>query len=117
MVWHLVFSKLLEEVIRGVPARSSLNLRVSWESSGCLLEVSTDAPMVNRGPVSPGEGDWSQAALGLLLVKRAMELNHGTLEWLTPPDGGTLFRLRLPCSDGCISNACNKSPNSATSCP
>ena len=103
-VWHLVFSKLLEEIIRGVPARSSIDLRVSWEPCGCRLEVRTDAPMITRGAASMSDGDWSQAALGLLVVKRAMELNHGTLEWLTPSYGGTLFRICLPCLDGCALN-------------
>lgn len=105
-VWHLVFSRLLEEIIRGLPARSSVDLRVYWEPSGCRLEVRTDAPMVTRGPVAEGGCDWNQAALGLLVVKRAMELNHGMLEWLTPPAGGTLFRLSLPCSDCCAVKAC-----------
>lgn len=115
-VWHLVFSKLLEEIIRGVPARSSIDLRVSWEASGCQLEVRTDAPMVTRGSVSPSDGDWSQAALGLLVVKRAMELNHGMLEWLTMPEGGTLFRLSLPCIDGCAAKGCEKPTQPAAAC-
>jgi len=115
-VWHLVFSRLLEEIIRGVPARSSIDLRVSWESSGCRLEVLTDSPMITRGPVSEGDGDWGHAALGLLVVKRAMELNHGTLEWLTAPEGGTLFRLRLPCMDGCASKDCGNKPQAPAAC-
>lgn len=105
-VWHLVFSKLLEEIIRGVPARSNIEVKVFWEPSGCRLEVGADAPIVIRGPVSPGDADWGQAALGLLVVKRAVELNHGTLQWLTLPEGGALFRLRLPCVDGCASKSC-----------
>lgn len=115
-VWHLVFSKLLEEIIRGVPARTSIDLRVSWEPSGCRLEVRTGAPMITRGPVSEGEGDWSHAALGLLVVKRAMELNHGTLEWLTVPEGGTLFRLSLPCVDGCAFKGCEKPSQAPSAC-
>lgn len=115
-VWHLVFSRLLEEIIRGVPARSSITLSVCWEHSGCRLEVLTDAPMITRGPVSEGDGDWSQAALGLLVVKRAMELNHGTLDWLTVPEGGTLFRLSVPCLDGCATKACGNKPKAAAAC-
>jgi two-component system phosphate regulon sensor histidine kinase PhoR len=115
-VWHLVFSKLLEEVLRGVPARSSIDLQVSWEPLGCCLEVRTDAPMVTRGAASPGAGDWTQAALGLLVVKRAMELNHGTLEWITLPEGGTLFRLSLPCVDCCASKDCAVTVSKTPSC-
>ncbi|MFM2167806.1 MAG: hypothetical protein RIS79_2177 [Verrucomicrobiota bacterium] len=116
-VWHLVFSKLLQEIIRGVPARSSIDLCLSWEASGCRLEVRTDSPMVTRGSASPSDGDWSQAALGLLVVKRAMELNHGTLEWLTLPEGGTLFRLCLPCVDGCVYQGCERPSPTAAPCP
>lgn len=115
-VWHLVFSKLLEEIIRGMPARSSIVLRVSWEPCGCRLEVRTDAPMITRGAASMSDGDWSQAALGLLVVKRAMELNHGTLEWLSLPEGGTLFRLSLPCVDGCASKSGEKPSRAPVAC-
>lgn len=115
-VWHLVFSKLLEEIIRGVPARSRIDLRVSWELSGCQLEVGADGPMITRGSVFPSDGDWSEAALGLLVVKRAMELNHGTLEWLTVPGGGTLFRLSMPCVDDCAFKGCEKSSQAPALC-
>lgn len=110
-VWHLIFSKLLEEVIRGVPARSSIDVRISWQPSGCTLEVSADTPIITRGPVSRDGGGWSHATLGVLVVKRAMELNHGTLEWLASPQGGTLFRLCLPCADACSTEACGSQPS------
>lgn len=115
-VWHLVFSKLLEEVIRGVPARSTIDVRISWQPSGCTLEVSADAPIITRGPVSSDEGGWSHATLGVLVVKRAMELNQGTLEWLTPAKGGTLFRLSLPCAGGCVSAGSQASCGKNLSC-
>lgn len=114
-VWHLVFSKLLEEVIRNLPARSSIDLMVFWDPAGCRMELRANAPMISRGPVAEGLGDWSHAALGLIVVKRAMELHHGSLEWLTPSEGGTLLRLYLPCLDSCADNQPSSSTRTAIS--
>ena len=102
-VWHLVLSKLLEELIRSVPARSLIDLKVFWEATGCRMELRSNQPMITRGPVADGWGDWSHASLGLIVVKRTMELHYGNLEWLTLPEGGTLLRLYLPCLADCVS--------------
>jgi two-component system phosphate regulon sensor histidine kinase PhoR len=103
MVWHLVFTKLLEEILRGLPPKSRITLSASWETCGCQLEVSSDAAIITRGVPAPGETDWNEAALGLLVVKRAMELNHGSLEWRMEPGSGFTFILSMPCDKYCSS--------------
>jgi two-component system phosphate regulon sensor histidine kinase PhoR len=106
MVWHLVFTKLLEELLRNLPTNSRISFKASWETSGCALEVSCDAPLITRG-VAPEENvAWSEAALGLLVVKRALELNHGSLKWTNDPQQGCRFLLTMPCADGCTSKHC-----------
>lgn len=105
-VWHLVFTKLLEELLRNLPSNSRITLRASWQTCGCVLDIICDAPLITRGVAPDAQVTWGEAALGLLVVKRALELNHGTLEWTNDPQEGCRFLLSLPCADGCASKHC-----------
>jgi two-component system phosphate regulon sensor histidine kinase PhoR len=106
MVWHLVFTKLLEELLRNLPSQSRITFHATWETSGCQLEVSGNAPLITRGVPPDAHVSWGEASLGLLVVKRALELNHGTLAWTNDPQQGCRFLLSVPCADGCTSKHC-----------
>lgn len=108
MIWHLVFMKLLQEVLRGLPENARVTVRAAWEAGGCVLTIESDARILPPGPFASA-GGWGEAALGLLVVKRAMELNHGSLDWQTEPGRGSRFVLSMPCMDSCKGQACRTS--------
>jgi signal transduction histidine kinase len=51
-----------------------------------------------------GFGDRSGRGLGLVAMRERADLLGGTIEFLTPPEGGTLVRLRIP-NEGLKSDA------------
>jgi signal transduction histidine kinase len=79
-------------------------LEVEDHGRGLPADVARSGPPPPRGfaPKPSGEGGPAPAArgLGLVAMRERAELVNGSLEFLTPPGGGTLVRLKVPLSAG-----------------
>ncbi|BDU72039.1 sensor histidine kinase [Mesoterricola silvestris] len=93
---------LLENALRYTPEGGVITLRLGRDGARCWCEVEDDGPGIPdsfreqafdrfaRAPGAPGHG----AGLGLSIVRKALDLHHGTVSLLDPP-GGRGLRVRI----------------------
>lgn len=99
-----VFINLLENIAKHTPAGTPILIRARREDERLVVEV------VDRGPGLP-PGDEERvfekfhrhprsgapgAGLGLAIVRGVLEAHGGRAIAVSPPEGGTCFRLELP---------------------
>ncbi|GDX79480.1 hypothetical protein LBMAG42_12910 [Deltaproteobacteria bacterium] len=96
-----VVLNLVINAMQALAGRGSVEVSVSQAGSCCELAVVDDGPGVPeaiRGRIfeafftTRGGG----TGLGLAIARGVVERHGGTLELLSPPEGGAVFRIRLP---------------------
>ena len=109
---RLALASLADNAVKYTPSGTAVTLRARRKTEGArqtlVLEVADAgpgipeaerlglglAPMRGRAAAGvPGTG------MGVLLARRMIEAQGGTLEILCPEDGGTVARIRLPAPD------------------
>jgi two-component system, OmpR family, sensor kinase len=105
---HRMVLNLLDNAARHTPPGAEIELRLACQNGDAVLEVADDGPGIpasardqvfdrfvrGKGPADTAAGAGS--GLGLAIV-RAVALSHGgTVEVADSPNGGSLFRVRLP---------------------
>jgi signal transduction histidine kinase len=89
--------RVLQEALNNVAKHSGADraiVRLDVHPSALELEVE------DRGRGLPADVPRSGHGLGLVAMRERAELVNGSLEFLTPPGGGTLVRLKVPLSAG-----------------
>lgn len=101
-----VIENLVGNAAKHTPEGTPITVRVHTEADVVAIDVSDEGPGIpdelretlfapfERGPTAPAHAPGS--GIGLSLVRRFLELHDGTVEVDDHPDGGALFRLRLP---------------------
>jgi signal transduction histidine kinase len=87
--------RVLQEALTNVARHAGTArvwVRLQHEPGSVVLEVE------DHGAGLAG-GDESRRGLGLVAMRERAELVGGTIEFLRPPEGGTLVRLRVPQSE------------------
>jgi signal transduction histidine kinase len=87
---YRVLQEALNNVARHARARSAA-VRMDFGAEGLLLEVRDEGV----GQASRGEGN-GRRGIGIVAMRERAALVKGDIEFLHPPDGGTLVRLRVP---------------------
>ena len=86
--------RVLQEAVSNVARHSKTHeasVHLRFEAGTLILDVT------DRGTgLSPGDG----RGLGLVAMRERAELLGGTIEFLKPPGGGTLVRLKVPAAAG-----------------
>jgi two-component system, OmpR family, sensor kinase len=106
-----VVSNLTRNAVLHTPPGTAIEITVDREGDRALLEVRDHGP-----GLPPGSGDrlferfWRTeggrtrgrggAGLGLAIAKAIVETHHGQIDAYNAPDGGAVFRVRLPIMAG-----------------
>jgi signal transduction histidine kinase len=97
---YRVLQEALSNVARHSGAdRASVRLHVEPRSLTLEVEDHGRGFGVAAGPPSRGSVEASRG-LGLVAMRERAELVNGSIEFLTPPGGGTVVRLKVPLSAG-----------------
>lgn len=111
-IWHLIVSKLIEESLKHVHEGDRVLISAGWSADACVLTIETKAALsvqsMDEALTSPIK--WAEAPLGVLVVRRAVELNHGTIEWQQCHGQPPRFEVRMPCGDAssCTVPGCHR---------
>ncbi|HUK22309.1 MAG TPA: ATP-binding protein [Gemmatimonadales bacterium] len=101
-----VVTNLLENALRYSPPGAPVDLSVRRDDDTLVIEVRDRGPGVPvgererifepfyRAPGAPP--DVGRAGLGLAIARRLAELQHGSLDYVPRPGGGSIFRFSLP---------------------
>jgi heavy metal sensor kinase len=102
---HQLFANLIHNAIQYTPAGGSVRVEARPADGEALIRVRDTGPgmsdadrsiafsRMQRGSASePGEG----LGLGLSLAREIARAHHGTIEIESPPEGGSVFAVRLP---------------------
>jgi len=103
---YRALSELMENAVRFVPTGGEIQVRAAPAQDDYEIEVANNGPDIDSES-SPHiferffKADESRsltggAGLGLPIVKRIVELHHGSIEVSSAPDTETVFRIRLP---------------------
>jgi signal transduction histidine kinase len=87
--------RVLQEALNNVAKHSGSDratVRLRIEPGTLELDVEDHGTGLTAATTRSGHG------LGLVAMRERAELVHGSLEFLTPPGGGTLVRLKVPLS-------------------
>jgi len=87
--------RVLQEALNNVAKHSGgdrATVRLRIEPGTLELDVEDHGAGLTANTTRSGHG------LGLVAMRERAELVHGSLEFLTPPGGGTLVRLKVPLS-------------------
>lgn len=96
-----VVLNLVINAMQALAGRGSVWVRVAQEGAWCELSVVDDGPGVPEALririfeafyTTRGGG----TGLGLAIARGVVERHGGTLELVSPPEGGAVFRMRLP---------------------
>lgn len=113
-VWHLMLSKLIEEALKYTHEGDRLRISATWRSDACVLTIEPEVahPMQTLDDTLTRPLAWSEAPLGVLVVRRAVELNLGTFEWEQCHGQPPRFVVCMPCGDPahCRQNGCQPLP-------
>jgi signal transduction histidine kinase len=85
--------RVLQEALNNVAKHSGVDratVRLRIEPGTLTLDVE------DRGRGLAADAAPSARGLGLVAMRERAELVHGSIEFLTPPGGGTLVRLTVP---------------------
>lgn len=100
-----IFANLFENSLRFTPRGGHIQLRVSGYAGLVVFELADDGPAIPQetlpavfdryfnGSKSSGR---IGAGLGLPIARAGAEAHGGTIDAVSPPTGGTLFRVTLP---------------------
>lgn len=99
--------ELIENAIRYTPPGGEIQVRLAiTDAHHILIEVADNGPGIVPNKrrhiferffkVDSARSMTGGAGLGLSIVKRIVELHHGSIEAHDAPDTGTVFRIRLP---------------------
>ncbi len=101
---------LLENAIKFSPPEGKVTMRLKREDDLAVCEIEDQGAGILEDQLSAiflpfthaDAGNTSQGngvGLGLSFVKVVAEKHHGSVEGMNRPEGGALFRLRLPCEE------------------
>ncbi|MNS58760.1 Alkaline phosphatase synthesis sensor protein PhoR [compost metagenome] len=102
-----VLLHVLDNAVKFTPAGGTVAIAHRADETGCWIEVADDGPGVPAGaidqifePFFQVDGSLTRrhsgTGLGLYVARTILEAMNGTIEVLNRPEGGALFRLRLP---------------------
>lgn len=106
MLLRHMLSNLLSNAIKYSPPCTEVKLHIAHEGCNATLTVTDrgigipaeDAPKLFQPFARAGNvGQCSGTGLGLVVVKRCVELHGGSVSFTSVPGEGTTFTLRLPC--------------------
>ncbi len=119
---HRMVVNLVDNAVRHTPDRSTISVVVRAEDGRAVLEVADDGPglpaglqgqVFDRFVRGAGPADTAGGAgtgLGLAIVRAVAESHEGTVEAMSSPHGGALFRIRLPLAGGARSERAVRRP-------
>lgn len=105
---HRMVVNLLDNAVRHTPNGTAIELRLRRQDADAVIEVADDGPGIpsqlrsqvfdrfvrGEGPAdTAGDGG---SGLGLAIVRAVAECHDGSVEAARSPEGGALFRVRLP---------------------
>jgi PAS domain S-box-containing protein len=102
-----VLLHVLDNAIKFTPVGGTVAIAHTVGADGCWIEVADDGPGVPPGaidrifePFFQVDGSLTRrhngTGLGLYVARTILEAMNGTIEVLNRPEGGALFRMRLP---------------------
>lgn len=99
-----VFSNLISNAIKYSPNRSTIEIGIEENDQSLEVRVSDQAdkipidlrPAIFERFKRVGKGSVKGSGLGLAIVKRIMDLHHGQVHIEDNPNGGNIFKVRLP---------------------
>jgi two-component system, NarL family, sensor histidine kinase UhpB len=103
--------RVLQEALNNVAKHSGADgatVRLRIEPGALALEVEDHGKGLTADATRTGHG------LGLVAMRERAELVHGSLEFHTPPGGGTIVRLRVPLQDNGVERRLQPARTSAT---
>jgi signal transduction histidine kinase len=83
--------RILQEALSNVARHSGTDhavVRLSFDADTLKMEVEDHGRGIDAGP--------SRRGLGLVAMRERAAIVHGTLDFLRPPQGGTVVRLSMP---------------------
>jgi signal transduction histidine kinase len=103
-----VLTNLLDNAIRHTPAGGHIEVRLRREGSAVEVQVGDSGPgipdrlrtnLFARPSIQTGARD-SGGGLGLVIVRRILQLHGSDIRLVQQPDSGAVFRFRLSTSPG-----------------
>jgi len=100
-----IFANLLSNALKYSPPEQSIHLYVLQEGAEAVFEVidhgigipeEDHAKLFEEFHRGTNVGNRPGTGIGLVIVKRCVELHGGTISFHTRPGGGTTFTVRLP---------------------
>ena len=103
-VMRHIFSNLLSNAVKYSPARATVHFTVTKEEADAVFEVRDSGigiPLPDQKALfeafhrGANVGEIPGTGLGMVIVKRCVDMHHGTIEFSSAPNRGTTFRVRL----------------------
>ncbi|MBV8085092.1 MAG: HAMP domain-containing protein [Chloroflexi bacterium] len=106
-----VLLNLADNAIKYTPADAHINFAVQTYDSTVQVLVADSGPGIPQHDLArifdrfyrteqSRTREKGGAGLGLAIVKKIVEAHHGTISASSPPDGGTVFSIKLPAARG-----------------
>ncbi|MEA5112982.1 MAG: histidine kinase dimerization/phospho-acceptor domain-containing protein [Geobacteraceae bacterium] len=105
-----VLTNLLSNAVQNTPAGKSVT--VSDAKDGCFVRISVRdrGKVIERGARDklfqnffqfhgPGEREWRDSGLGLVICREIMERHHGRIQYQPGKEGGNIFSISIPISE------------------
>ena len=112
-----VFVNVIENAIEAMGAEGRLLLRTEPVAHRERSPGSVEVVILDSGPGIPDEvrhkifypfvtTKKQGSGIGLAMARKIVECHHGLIDVADGPEGGTLFRLRIPCSPATEESIC-----------